>query len=273
MSCEANKKKANSRQSDLAPAQGPAIRSLVESALKSLVPDGSDAGSRGENEWVARLGGALMSTSAIDHQKVLSSMIAHGVSNEALYQYYIPEASRYLGERWLSDEAGFVDVTTGAARLQALFRKVEESSASGQIVDRTIPLGHSVLMVLPVFEQHSLGAFVAADGLRRHGFWVRMAIGLTQSEIAEVISTGRFSMVGLSLCTLKSVEKTSGLVDYLRANVEWMPPLIAGGRIIEDKVKVEQRTGVDFAVKSVREAIERCGLTAAVNLDPVDGVL
>ncbi|MDU9006635.1 hypothetical protein [Sedimentitalea todarodis] len=228
---------------------------------------------RSKAEWIARLSDALMSDSEADHQRVLSSLVAYGATREELVQYYIPEASRQLGEKWVSDEASFVDVTTGAARLQALFREFDDASDNGQVIDRSIPLGESVLMVIPQFEQHSIGAFVASQGLRRHGLWVRMAIGLTEPELADLISKNRFSLVGMSLSTWKSVEKAAGLVDYLRANVECLPPVVAGGRIIEDKKKVEQRTGVDFAVTSIREAIERCGLRTVADLTTVAGAL
>ena len=261
-------KSSEIRGPDLTADQKPAIRFLVESALRSMVADKAGPEPRNRIEWIERLGDALMAEESFEYQKVLSSLVAKGISTEELYQFYIPEASRYMGEKWVTDEASFVDVTTGASRLQSLFRDQSDAASAGQLLDRSIPLGQSVLMVIPQFEQHSLGAFVAADGLRRHGLWVRMAIGLTDAEIAQLIEKNRFSLVGVSLATWNSVENTTGLVDYLRQNVESMPPIVAGGRIIEDVDKVKRTTGVDFAVKSVREAIKCCGLSTVAELSP-----
>lgn len=264
---------AFSLDNELSAAQKPAIRFLIESALKSLKDGKEEAIPGNKAEWVAKLGKSLMAQSDQEYESVLAALIANGVSSQELHQYYIPEASRYLGEKWVSDEASFVDVTTGASRLQALFRNAPDGPVSGQIVDRSIPLGESVLIVIPIFEQHSLGAFVAADGFRRHGLWVRMAIGMSEVELAELLNTNRFSLLGLSLGTWNSVEKASGLIDYIRTHVDHTPPIVAGGRVVEDRVKVERRTGADFAVQSVREAVERCGLASIAQLTSSDGVL
>lgn len=261
------------RDVELAAAQKPALRYLVESALKSLVSEKMDTEPRSRGEWVERLGRALMSDAAMEHQAVLASLVAQGVPSEDLYQYYIPEASRFLGEQWVSDEASFVDVTVGAARLQALFRNRADGGEAGQLLDRSIPLGQSVLMVIPECEQHSLGAFVAADGLRRHGLWVRMAIALNEGEIATLLASTRFSLVGITAATWKSVENAQKLIEYMRSHVESVPPIVIGGRVVEDRNKIERMTGADFAVKSIGEAVERCGLRTVSDLSPYGGVL
>ncbi len=248
----------------------PAIRFLVESALKSLASECAEPKPGSRDEWVRHLSQALMSEAEVEHHKVLSSLMANGVSNQELLHFYIPEASRYLGEKWVSDEASFVDVTTGAARLQALFRDHDDDGDAGQLLDRSIPLGQSVLMIIPQFEQHSLGAFVAADGLRRHGLWVRMAIGLCDAEIARLISANRFSMLGISLASWKSVEKAADFIEDVRKSVADVPPIVVGGRIVEDREEVERRSGADFAVHSIREAIERCGLSTVAKMRPFE---
>jgi len=161
---------------------------------------------------------------------------------------------------WVADRASFVDVTVGAGRLQALFR-ASDIKGGGRWLDRAIPLGQSVLMVLPAFEGHSLGGFIAADHLRRHGLWVRMAIALDNWELAQLLESTRFSMVGISVATWNSVENAAEIVDHLRTNVSDLPPIVIGGRVVADAEAVVQRTGADFAVRSAREAIERCGLT------------
>jgi MerR family transcriptional regulator, light-induced transcriptional regulator len=254
-------------------AQKPEITRLVEVALKSIAAEAVGIEPRSRKIWIERLGDALMSSSVLDHQNVLSVLMAYGVSKEELFQSYIPEVARYLGEQWVSDRVSFVDVTTGASRLQALFRGHEGAGDTGSNLGRNAPPGQSVLMVIPQFEQHSLGAFVASDELRRLGLWVRIAIGVGNCELWEIVSKNRFSMVGLSLSTWKSVEKAAGVVDYLRANASCLPPVVAGGRVVEDRKSVEKRTGVDFAVKSIREAVERCGLTAVASLTSERGVL
>ncbi len=215
---------------------------------------------RSREEWIARLCDALMSESETSHKSVISALLASGVTSEEIYQSYIPAAARYLGELWVADKASFVDVTVGAGRLQGLFR-ASDGKSGGHWIDRSIPLGQSVLMVLPAFEGHSLGGFIAADHLRRHGVWVRMAIGLDNWELAQLLDSTRFAMVGISIATWGNIDSAAEIVDHLRTNVTDLPPIVIGGRIVDDAEAVVTRTGADFAVRSAREAIERCGLT------------
>ena len=112
----------------------------------------------------------------------------------------------------------------------------------------------------------------AADNLRRHGLWVHMAIGLKDAELTQLVNSQRFSMVGLSIATPNAVEKTTDLVDYIRSNSEHTPPIVVGGRMVEESEKLVLRTGADFAVKSAREAIEKCGLASVAEALPFSGI-
>lgn len=238
----------------------PAIRYLAESALREVMSTRRAAQPQTRAEWVAHMCEALISSSDTSHKVVVASLLARGVTNEELYQIYVPQAADLLGELWVADRVSFVDVTVGAARLQKLFRDRPDDLGSS-LPGATIPLGQSVLMVIPLFEQHSLGAFVAADNLRRHGIWVHMAVALEASEIADLVTHNRFMMLGMSLATWGTVEKAAGLVAYLRAKLDHLPPIVIGGGAVVDREQVQRKTGADFAVKSAREAIEKCGLS------------
>lgn len=247
------------QRSGMSAPKGQGIRFLVESALRSIASDRITSRPTTRAQWVERLCEALVSTSETSHQTVISELISIGVSSQDIYHVFVPEAARHLGKLWLHDEASFVDVSVGAARLQTLLREAE-SKGHGVGLDPTIPLGQSILMVIPEFEDHSLGAFVAADQFRRHGLWVHMAIGLKPDELVNLIATGRFSMVGVTVASRKTVEKLAGLLEYIRSRTETCPPIVVGGRAVTEIADVARRTGADFAVKSVREAVERCGL-------------
>ncbi|EPX75982.1 PpaA, heme-binding protein SCHIC domain protein sensory protein, regulator for photosystem formation [Salipiger mucosus DSM 16094] len=252
--------------SGVQPERAPAIRFLVESALRKVNSSRAGQTPRHRGEWVELFVEALMSESETSHKSVLASLMANGIGSQELYDYYVPEASRRLGELWVKDRASFVDVTVGAARLQALFRN-RPDGASGRF-DRSIPLGESFLMIVPTFEDHSLGAFVAADQLRRHGVWVHMGIGMSPQELVDFIGARRFSALGISAATWNTLEKVTELVDYCRSKLDHVPPVVVGGRAVSHYAKVTERTGADFAVKTAREAVERCGLsTVATELD------
>lgn len=251
--------------------QRPAIRFLVESALRTVMSNAANQEPKTRDEWTTRLCEAVMSETESSYHAVIAALIASGATQDEVFQSYVPSASRRLGELWVSDKASFVDVTVGASRLQSLFREHKQEHST-RWNDRSVPLGQSVLVAIPEFEQHALGAFVAADNLRRHGLWVHMSIGLTNAELSELVSQNHFAMVGISIATPNAVEKTANLVDHLRANTDHTPPIVIGGRMVEEDEGIVSRTGADFAVKTAREAIEKCGLSRVAEAIPFNGI-
>lgn len=250
-------------------ARDTSLRLLVESAVRKVASERTQQQPRTREDWIDRLCAALVSESETSCQSVLSSMVSNGISQDDILQTYVPEAARRLGEMWLDDSASFVKVTVGAARLQRLYRDHGGINLSGWPT-RTVPLGQSALMVVPIFETHSLGAFAAADQLRRHGVWVHMAIGLNAQELRQVIAASQFSMIGMSLATADSLDAAAGLIGYLRENLEHLPPIVVGGRVVDVAINVAQRCGADYAVNTAREATSACGLaTLATPLNAV----
>jgi methanogenic corrinoid protein MtbC1 len=255
----------------LQPLQRPAIRFLVESALRRISTAPGRMPPRDRGEWVEHLARALMSEAETSHSTVIASLMANGYDSRELFDYFIPAVSRRLGELWVRDEASFVDVTVGAGRLQALFRTQSDGSLGR--IDRTIPLGETFLMVVPDFEDHSLGAFVAANQLRRHGVWVHLAIGLTREELADLLASRRFAALGMSAATAGTLAKVTLLIDYLRKRLDKIPPIVVGGRAVTEREAAAERTGADFGVRTAREAVERLGLasvaSALTTADPI----
>ncbi len=242
-----------------------AIRFLVESALKSVASGRRDGRPKSRDAWVERLCEALMSDSETSYQTVVASALSMGISSETLYQDLFPATARRLGELWVTDHATFVQVTIGAARLQSVYQdaaNVGEARHGTRLIDRTIPLGQSVLMILPEGEDHTLGAFVAADQFRRHGLWVRVAVRLTNDELVRIVGEGHFAMIGVSISREKPVENVALLIKYLKKELACCPPVVIGGRYVGSSHDIKGRTGADYIVRSAREAIELCGLAS-----------
>lgn len=237
------------------------IRFLVESALRSVASHKNHAKPTSRSEWVQHLCDALMSDSETGYNAVISDMVLNGFEPDDIYHSVVPDAARQLGEMWLYDEASFVEVTMAASRLQGLLRD-QKIDDNGFWMDRSVPLGQSILLVIPQFEDHSLGAFVAADQFRRHGIWVHLAIGMETAELITLVAGGRFAMVGFTLSTGNCLDKLTEMMSDLKAGIPDCPPLIVGGNVVEQVSAVADQTGANYAVRSVREAIERCSLVS-----------
>ncbi|MFK7939218.1 MAG: B12-binding domain-containing protein [Roseovarius sp.] len=241
--------------------KGPAIRFLVESALRIVSMEKSTTQPQTRQDWVEHLTAALVSETDAPHQAIVTSMMSRGISSEEILQSYVPAAAYMLGELWVSDKASFVDVTVGGARLQQLFRSSSDHVRGGW-PGRVVPLGQSMLMMIPNFEDHSLGAFVAADHLRRHGIWMHMGIGLEPEELVATIDSSCYSALGISLATAETADKSGELIQYLRTHVEHLPPVVVGGRAVAEVEGLQGMIGADHAANSAPEVIEKCGFAA-----------
>ncbi len=245
-------------------AQNPAIQFLAEAAVRALAQDGAGAVPKTHAEWVGYLCDAVLADGDVKQQVALTQMFASGTSSDTILHELVPEVARRLGEKWVADEVSFVDVTVGSAKLQAMFNSRDDAPRTPW-GGKGAPQGDVALMVVPEFEQHTLGAFVAADDFRHNGVWARVGLLISAHEVCEMLQANHFSMLGLSIGSRDSVTRTAEFVKYIRKNADEVPPVVVSGNVVE-RLDIEwSETGADFVVSSVREAIDRCGLKPAVD--------
>jgi len=189
-------------------------------------------------------------------QQVISYMRKMGIENDEIIDKIIPKAARRIGEQWVKDELSFAEVTIGAARMQDLAR---ELGGSNEKVPTTIPLGFSILLIIPKEEQHTMGAFVAADQFRRLGLWVHLAIAQDPKELERTVSSNHFTMIGVSAASRRSLQAVSKIIDVLKEKDPSIP-LILGGNIVNLVENIETKTRADLVTSNPRRAISFCGL-------------
>ncbi|MEM7734026.1 MAG: hypothetical protein AAF280_14760 [Pseudomonadota bacterium] len=243
-------------------AHQPALQLLAEAALKTLAAKGGANAPHTHDQWVHFLCNAVLADGDVKHEMAVSQVMGSGATSDEVLHVLVPAVARRLGEMWVGDEASFVEVTIGSARLQSMFKMREEEPHP--LLTQTSPRsGDSALMVVPEFEQHTLGAFVAADELRRAGIWARVGLLMSAEEVCELLRTNHFAMLGLSIGSRDSVDQVAKFVNYIRRNMDNIPPIVVSGNVVERLDVVRSQTGADFVVSTVREAIECCGLETA----------
>lgn len=239
------------------PDESPGIRSLAESALRILAERKQGARAADRHDWVERLCDAVVSDSETSHHRVISSMVSSGITSDDVFDIYLPAVARELGERWVRDEAGFVQVTLGTGRLQALIRERAGVGAGG--ADGT----GRVLMVLPPFEAHALGVFIAADQIRRAGHAVHVSVGPEPSELARMLEDRDFDMVGLTCATRRAIGRLRDYIHEVRSAVSTAPPLVVGGPLVPQVRDLAEICGADHAAETCEAALRACGLVSA----------
>ncbi|MEM7597691.1 MAG: hypothetical protein AAF382_08325 [Pseudomonadota bacterium] len=243
-------------------AHQPALQLLAEAALKTLAAKGGAAAPQTHDQWVHFLCNAVLADGHVKHEMAVSQLLGSGTSSDDILHNLVPAVARRLGEMWVGDEASFVDVTIGSARLQQMFQMREEEQHP--LLTQRAPVGgDTVLMVVPEFEQHTLGAFVAADEMRRAGIWARIGLLISAEEVCNLLQSNHFAMLGISIGSRDSVERAAEFVNYIRQNANRIPPVVVSGNVVERLDVIRSQTGADFVVSTVPEAIESCGLKSA----------
>ncbi len=239
------------------PGQGPNSSNYVQLALRALSEfSAKDPKTFDHNQVVGAFCHAFTLEDVQHRVEVLDHLRQIGVSDQEIVDRIIPSAARRIGEQWVRDELSFVEVTIGASRMQDLARSLGGRSSS---IPTTIPLGFNALLIVPKEEQHTMGAFVAADQLRRRGLWVHMAIGQDATELNRTVTNDHFSMIGISAASRASLKSVKTIVQILKER-EQSIPIVLGGNILNVVEGVEYRTGVDVATSNVDTAIGVCGL-------------
>ncbi|WP_116132298.1 B12-binding domain-containing protein [Tropicimonas sp. IMCC34043] len=247
---------ASSRSTQCTPSRAE-IRQLAELALDIVAHKAGPPPRETEESRVRDLCNSMLHHSRCYQQIVLSRLAASGIGAAEIFERYLPAVADMLGERWVRDEITFVDVTHASIRLQEVVRHYGRQYAGE---DLRLSCGQAVLMCVPRFEQHSLGAFMAANQLRRLGLVVQMGIGFSENEIIESMKHHNFSMIGLSASSQKSVAPLCRLVNNLRRSLPESVPIIIGGKVVNCGVDIQQVTGADMATIDVQDAAKRCGM-------------
>lgn len=193
--------------------------------------------------------------------RLLETLRAHKIPLESLADHYLPEAARALGVLWSRDQADFVDVTIGTARLQALLRGLD-SDAALDLSQR--PVIGAVLMIVPGGEQHTFGALVAASKLRRRGISVCLRLMPRTNELREVLRSRHFDGAMISVGARENLDMARKLVKLLRGSAESNVPVIVGGALLAECEDLARETGADAATNDLDRALALCGVQASV---------
>jgi methanogenic corrinoid protein MtbC1 len=192
---------------------------------------------------------------------VMHQALKDGACREDLADFYVPEVARQLGRDWETDDLGFVGVTIGVSRLQAMLRELGPEWSGDHSAD---PDAASIMVILPQNAYHSLGSMVLAGQLRRKGFSVRIMLGQGPDEIADMLQHTNFQSVFISASQSETLETLRRIVDVVKTATLQPTPVIIGGSILEVETEknVTTRTGADYATKRPDEALRVCGLGA-----------
>jgi methylmalonyl-CoA mutase cobalamin-binding subunit len=211
------------------------------------------------------LGDAFLSDRCDTHRAIVGRMRKEGVSVTDIIDVVLPAVARNAGQRWMDDEISFADVTVVTARLQETVR------AFGRVPRGQCPANAPgnpqfarpqprVLLIIPRTEEHTFGAIVVADQMRRLGLEVDIAMDLHPGQIGAKVRKTRYNMVGISASGRRSLASARELVKTIKASVTRVTPVVLGGSVVGGGADLQAMTGVDHVLSDVPSALRACGI-------------
>ena len=239
---------------------GLGVEGLAEYALATLAAGSVGRQAAFSSSEVKDLCNALTEPDDATYQQLFLNSIAGGGTSDDLIDRTIPDLAKQLGEDWATDKLSFADVTIGVSRLQ---QTVRLHGARKEIDGLKSPSEQRVLLVLPEHEQHSLGAFVLANQMRRRGILVQLALDCTPDQVDALIEDQSYMMIGLSLGAQRSLDQAHKFTKSARATGTNAKIILGGAALAEHSTDSASDFGADFLAKNAREALDFCQIDTA----------
>lgn len=180
----------------------------------------------------------------------MQAQLKRGVPVETLLLELMAPAARVLGEMWESDDCSFVDVTVGLSRMQRMLRllRPEDSAPSN---------GISILLASTPGEQHVFGLRMAEEILGRAGWNVRCVTNISADELASLVFSESFDMIGFSLGGETLLEELTTTISKCRsASANKSVGVLVGGAYVQANPGLSKKVGADFEVSDAKEALQ-----------------
>jgi len=184
---------------------------------------------------------ALISADPAKSGRFFDQLRDSGKTPDALTLCWIAEAARALGDRWVADTCGFLDVTLGLSRLHGLQRTLRSAYVPGSIYQ---PPELSALFAPVPGETHLLGVTMAADFFRRAGWRADLHCEPGLDSLCARAKTGDYRLIGLSAGCQVTRE---GLVLAVQRLRETLPnvKIVLGGFITELEPDIKEQVHID----------------------------
>ena len=230
--------------------------SLISSLVYSALNTSKEHILRPANpEWIEEAGNLLVRqclSSTFDQKIVLQELMKLGFKHDTIVDYCIPLTATKLGESWVNDTLSFSETTVASANLQILLKLIAE--------DRQISFnssnGKRFLICVHESEQHTLGALVMGDMLRRQGHSLKIKLDAKFSEICDLQNANDYDAIFFSCASFLSAKETVGCVKKIRQTFKDDIPIFLGGSNIEQISEGINLKDFDLVTSSLEAATE-----------------
>jgi methanogenic corrinoid protein MtbC1 len=187
----------------------------------------------------------------------LQELLAMGHDFLALHGALVGPAARLLGDWWLEDRIGAVEVTIALSYLQRAVRRV--GSSQSDRMDEQNAARHILISPQPG-EPHRLGAALLGDAFHRLGWQVTSEFPTSVEALKAFVMTNHFDALTLCLSDVfDRVDQILPLAHAIRsaraASCNPALVILAGGRLFQTQPDLAEFIGANAVYVSAEQAI------------------
>ncbi|MDR7040521.1 methanogenic corrinoid protein MtbC1 [Methylobacterium sp. BE186] len=183
--------------------------------------------------------------------EAFSALVAEGYLVDRLFLDLLAPSAALLGRLWDEDLCDFIEVTTGVARLQLLVSRFRVGG-DAVVLDRKRRL---LLMGVPG-EQHTFGVRIVEQFLHRAGWVVSSRLSSSPEEIAALVASEWFGVVGLTLsCETRLNQLAMAIRSVREASRNRSIGVMVGGPVFLEHPEFVERVGADASAVDAATAV------------------
>jgi len=176
------------------------------------------------SDWLER----YCLSNKFDASTAVTTLTSRGLQADAIVDYCIPRIARNYGQEWTNDSLSFATVSVGCAHLQLVLKHIIHERGFNVLNGN----GKCILLAVLSPEQHTLGALVLVDQLRRLGLSVKMCIGTSVDDVTKSAFENKFDAVLFSVSSMEAADISAQCVNQIRQNYAYQPLVILGGSVL-----------------------------------------
>jgi hypothetical protein len=205
--------------------------------------------------WIEEAGKLLVQhclSKTFDQKTILQELLMLGFKVDTIVDHCIPIAATRLGEAWVKDTLSFSEATIGSANLQILLKLIAQDREDNFISDS----GKRFLVCVHESEQHTLGALVLGDMLRRQGHSLKIKLNAQLTQICDLQESSDYDGIFFSCSSFLSIKETAACVRKIRQTVTHNCPIFLGGSNIEQTSLGLDLNEFDLVTNSLSDVIK-----------------
>jgi methanogenic corrinoid protein MtbC1 len=204
-----------------------------------------------ETETVSGFTDLILGHDVTAPMDAFTALTARGYSVDDLFLDLLAPSAALLGRIWDEDLCDLIEVTAGLAQLQFLLAKFRMDGGVAPYDSK-----RRILLMGAPGELHTFGLAIVEQFLQKAGWHTDSGLASTPGEIAELVGSEFFGVVGLTLSRESHLDQLAASIQAMRrASVNHSISVMVGGPVFLEHPEYVERVGADASAVDAPTAV------------------